>query len=196
MQSPFEGSLVRLRAREPADAPFFHRVLNDPEITQYILMRYPISLGEERKYLESLPAQNWERTAFSIDTLAGELIGSCALRGGNPEDRCATLGIWIGEKRHWNSGYGTDTMRVLCRFGFDHMNLHRIELEVFADNPRALRVYEKLGFRTEGCRRDADYRYSCYRDIVVMGLLREEFVEGRSRHHSPSPARPGEGAGG
>ena len=176
MQSPFEGRLVRLRAREPEDAPFFHRVLNDPEVTQYILMRYPVSLAEERRYLAALPGQTWERTAFCVETLDGDLIGSCALRGESPENRAALLGIWIGDKHRWNGGYGTDAMQLLCRFGFEHMNLHRIELEVFADNPRALRVYEKVGFKTECCRRDADYRYGRYRDIVVMGLLPDELV--------------------
>ncbi len=177
MKSPFEGNLVRLRAREPEDAPFFHRVLNDPEITRNVLMRYPISLREERSYLEALPALGWERCAFAIETLAAELIGSCALRGGGPENRAATLGIWIGAKQYRDGGYGTDAMRVLCRFGFDHMNLHRIDLEVFAENPRAQHVYEKLGFRVEGVKRDADYRYGKYRDIVVMGLLARELVQ-------------------
>ena len=177
MNSPFEGRLVRLRAREPGDAAFFHRVLNDPEITQYVLMRYPISMKTERSYLDALPALGWETAAFVIETLGGESIGSCALRGGAPEDRSALLGIWIGEKQYWNGGYGTDAMRVLCRFGFEHMNLHRISLEVFSDNPRAKHVYEKLGFRVEGLRREADFRYGKYRDIVMMGLIEGEMAD-------------------
>jgi RimJ/RimL family protein N-acetyltransferase len=175
MNSPFEGSLIRLRAREVADLERFHRWFNDPEVTQYITMRYPISVAAERKHLETMTAASFEGAGFSVDTLEGEHIGWCGLHGGSPEDRSASLGISIGEKQYWNGGYGTDAMRVLCRFGFEHMNLHRIELHVFTDNPRAQRVYEKVGFRPEGCLREADYRYGDYRDIVVMGLLRDEF---------------------
>lgn len=175
-QSPFEGSLVRLRAREESDVERYHRWLNDPEVTRYISMRYPISVEQERKYLESMGPLGFDHALFSIETLGGEHIGWCGLHGGSPENRGASLGIAIGEKAYWNGGYGTDAMRVLCRFGFEHMNLHRIELDVFSDNPRAQRVYEKVGFRVEGCRREADYRYGVYRDIVHMGLLRDELA--------------------
>ncbi|MEX0782320.1 MAG: GNAT family protein [Dehalococcoidia bacterium] len=177
MKSPFEGQLVRLRAREVDDLDRYHRWLNDPEVTQHVMMRYPISVAFERNYLESVAPTSFELALFSMDTLAGEHIGWCGLHGSSPEDRSASLGIAIGEKSYWNGGYGTDAMRVLCRFGFEHMNLHRIELNVFDDNPRAQRVYEKIGFKVEGCRREADYRYGRHRDIVVMGLLRGELVE-------------------
>ncbi len=175
-QSPFEGKLVRLRAREEGDLERYHRWLNDPELTQYIMMRYPLSMAEERNYLANIPPVSFEDAPFSIETLAGEHIGSCALHRGSPEDRSASLGIFVGEKQLWSGGYGTDAMRVLCRFGFEQMNLERIELQVFEDNPRAQRVYEKVGFKVEGCRREADYRYGRYRGIVVMGLLREDLT--------------------
>jgi RimJ/RimL family protein N-acetyltransferase len=92
----------------------------------------------------------------------------------SPENRSARLGIAIGAKARWDGGYGTDAMRVLCRFGFDMMNLHRIELDVYADNLRAEHVYEKVGFRVEGRRREALYKFGRYHDVVVMGLLEGE----------------------
>jgi RimJ/RimL family protein N-acetyltransferase len=174
-QSPFEGRLVRLRAREVDDLERYQQWLNDAEVTQYVMMRYPISVTQERRYLEDAGPTDFYSALFSIDTREGKHIGWCGLHNGSPEDRSASLGIAIGEKAYWNGGYGTDAMRVLCRFGFEQMNLVRIELQVFADNPRAQRVYEKIGFKVEGCRREADYRYGRYRDIVIMGLLREEF---------------------
>jgi RimJ/RimL family protein N-acetyltransferase len=158
----------------------YHRWLNDPEVTQYIEVRYPISLEQERKFVASTSSADYDAARFAIETLDGEHIGSCALRGSSPEDRSADLGITIGDKNFWNGGYGTEAMRLLCQFGFEHMNLHRIELHVFADNPRAQRVYEKVGFQVEGRLRDADYRYGHYRDIVVMGLLRGELLEAES----------------
>jgi len=54
------------------------------------------------------------------------------------------------------------------------MNLHRIELEVFADNARAVHVYEKVGFHMEGTRRRAIFKFGRYQDLHVMGLLEEE----------------------
>jgi RimJ/RimL family protein N-acetyltransferase len=67
-----------------------------------------------------------------------------------------------------------DAMRVVCRFGFEMMNLQRIELEVYADNARAVHVYEKVGFRLEGTRRHAVFKRGRYHDMHVMGLLEGE----------------------
>jgi RimJ/RimL family protein N-acetyltransferase len=67
-------------------------------------------------------------------------------------------------------------MRTLCRFGFRHLNLQRIELNVFSVNPRALRVYERVGFKVEGTRRRSQFVGGLYVDSYVMGLLSEELA--------------------
>ncbi|HKS92694.1 MAG TPA: GNAT family protein, partial [Tepidiformaceae bacterium] len=70
--------------------------------------------------------------------------------------------------------YGTDTMRTVCRFGFEVMNLHRIELDVSERNKRAIAVYERVGFKVEARRRHARFKFGAYVDVVVMGLLEGE----------------------
>lgn len=173
--TPFEGKLVRLRAREPEDEPWFYRWINDHDVREHLEARYAFSHAQEREFLSTPAEVGYEKAGFGIETLAGgQLIGSCALRDTSPENRSAELGIMIGEKSYWDGGYGTDAMRVLCRFGFEMMNLHRIELEVFAENARARHVYEKIGFRTEASLRDSRYRNGRYIDVVVMGLLEGE----------------------
>lgn len=175
MESPFEGRLVRLRAREPGDEPLLYRWFNDPEVTEHLTVRYPVSHEQERDYIEHAGAINYERASFAVETISeGRLIGGTGLEKSSPENRRATLGIALGDKQFWNGGYGTDTMRVVCRFGFETMNLHRIDLEVYARNARARRVYEKVGFHQEGVLRQAVYTRGRYEDIVVMGLLEGE----------------------
>jgi len=171
---PFEGKLVRLRAREPEEEPDTYRWFNDPEVTEFLTARYPFSHRQEREFLESVSTPGYHGAEFAIETLDGAYIGGCGITAGRPENREGTLGIAIGDKSYWNGGYGTDAMRVLCRFGFDMMNLHRIQLEVFSENARAIRVYEKIGFRVEGVRREAFYKYGRYLDVMVMGLLEGE----------------------
>ena len=172
---PFEGALIRLRAREITDEPFIYRWLNDPEVTRHILVRYPFSHGEEEAYLRANSTPGYENLGLTIEDRAdGHPIGTAALRRTSPENRSAGLAITIGEKSYWDGGYGTDTMRTLCRFGFETMNLHRIELDVFVTNARAIHVYEKIGFQREGLRREADFRFGAYRDIVMMSLLAGE----------------------
>lgn len=175
MKSPFEGELVRLRARELQDAEDTRRWLNDPNVSLFINVRYPQSLAAQRKRLGEQPPPNYVSALFAIEARSdGRHIGNCGLHAASPEDRLAELGIAIGEADYRGGGYGTDAMRTLCRFGFDVMNLNRIELRVFNDNPRALRVYQKIGFQLESCLRDADFRQGRYRDVLWMGLLRGE----------------------
>jgi RimJ/RimL family protein N-acetyltransferase len=173
--SQFEGTLVRLRAREPEDGDLLFAWFNDPEVTEHLGgERYPISRATEREFLARATA-SYQSAAFAVETLAeGRLIGGVDLRTSDPANRSATLGIAIGDKTYWDGGYGTDTMRTACRFGFESMNLHRIELTTSAENLRARRVYQKVGFREEGLLRDHRFVRGRYVDTIVMGLLEGE----------------------
>lgn len=175
MGSPFEGRLVRLRAREPEDEPLLYQWFNDSEVTQHLTIRYPLSHAQEREFIEGASRIGYNHASFGVETIAERrLIGGLELGKVSPENRSALLGIAIGDKKFWDGGYGTDAMRVLCRFGFEMMNLHRIELEVFSENARAAHVYEKVGFRLEGTRRSAVFKSGRYQDVHVMGLLEGE----------------------
>ena len=84
--------------------------------------------------------------------------------------------IWIA-RPWWSGGFGTDAVRTICRFGFDHVNLHRITLFVNASNAQAVRAYEKVGFRHEGRLREATFVDGARDDQLVMGLLGEDLIE-------------------
>ena len=104
---------------------------------------------------------------------SGEAIGLCALEAIDSRTRAAELGIWIG-RPHWDRGYGTDATRTICRYGVRSLNLHRIQLHVIRDNTRAVRAYEKAGFRPEGTLREAMFLGGRRVDLLVMGLLSRE----------------------
>jgi len=172
---PLEGKLVRLRSSEPEDEPLLFEWFNDPEVTEFLLARYPFSHQQEKEFIERTSVVGYANASFAVETLAERrLIGGCTLRANRPEDRRAELGIALGDKACWDGGYGTDTMLTLCRFGFEEMNLHRIELWVYAENARARHVYEKVGFKEEGNRREAIYQGGRYRDEILMGLIEGE----------------------
>jgi RimJ/RimL family protein N-acetyltransferase len=175
LQSPFEGRLVRLRALEPEDEPNLYEWYNDYEVTQHLMLRYPLSHATERQFIErqAQPAQAGTHFAICLKE-DGRLIGGSGLTVALPENREARLGIAIGDKSYWDRGYGTDAMRTICRFGFEQMNMHRIELDVYSHNERARKVYEKVGFQVEGCRRQAVFKYGRYLDVIVMGVLEGE----------------------
>ena len=169
------GKQIRLRAIEREDIPIFVRWLNDPEVRQYLEMYLPMSAAEEEQWFEAQLKDDTSRI-FGIETEEGRLIGNIGLHKLDWKNRNALLGIVIAEKEYWGRGYGTDAVTTLLDFAFNEMNLHRVSLSVFEFNERAVRCYEKCGFRHEGRAREALFRDGSYHDHFLMAILREEFI--------------------
>ena len=176
---------LRLRAAEKADIPMFIRWISDPEVTEHLLLRLPMSLAEEEIWFENMIARPAAEHVFVIEARippseAGAEalwlpIGNTSFISILEIDRCAEIGIMLGEKSWWNKGYGTETMRTMLRHGFETLNLHRIWLQVYANNQRGMRAYEKAGFRREGIYREGHYQAGKYHDIILMSILRQEW---------------------
>jgi RimJ/RimL family protein N-acetyltransferase len=110
-----EGRLVRLRALEPTDAERAYMWINDREVTQYLMARYPFSLEFEKDWLAGASKTNdFGEMRLAIETKDGVHIGNCGLHRARPEDRHAELGILIGEKDYWSNGYGTTPLSPCC----------------------------------------------------------------------------------
>lgn len=89
----------------------------------------------------------------------------------------AYVGIGLGEQDCWGKGYGTDAMRLILKYAFTELNLFRVSLNVFEYNPRAIRSYEKAGFKHEGRIREFLHKDGKYYDLIYMGILRSEWQE-------------------
>ena len=172
------GERLRLRAIEREDLPRFVTWLNDPEVRRGLCLYLPLSQGEEEKWFENMMSLPPPEHAMMIEIRDGETwspVGDCGFIKIDWRNRSGELGIFIGEKQYWNQGYGAEAMRLLLRHGFDTLNLHRIFLRVFENNPRAIRSYEKTGFVQEGRMRQAEYQDGEYHDVVLMSVLHPEW---------------------
>jgi len=180
-ESVIHGEKVRLRAIEREDIPRFLKWLNDPGVRHYLSMYLPLSRAQAEEWFER-QLKNERARVFAIETMEGEHIGNIGLHDISWKDRCAELGIFIGESDFWGQGYGTDAIRTLLRLAFQEMGLHRVSLRVFDFNPRAIRCYQKCGFRQEGCLREAHFTEGRYHDVLIMSVLDREFIlpEGHS----------------
>jgi RimJ/RimL family protein N-acetyltransferase len=114
---------------------------------------------------------------FAIQTLEDDqLVGFIGLEGDIFPNRDAFVGIGIGERELWGKGYGTDAMKVILRYAFQELNLRKVSLDAFEYNPRAIRSYEKTGFVHEGRVRKFLLREGQRWDLILMGILREEWL--------------------
>lgn len=176
----FTGKLVRLVSEDPQTiAEAYHRWGRDSEYLRLMdwgpARRHSVKSSKEwiEKMLEKEQA---ELFFFMLRTLEDDrLIGDIGLGGCQWNQGEAWVGIAIGERDYWGKGYGTDAIRILLRYAFNELNLHRVTLNVFEYNQRAVRSYEKAGFVVEGRERQFLRRDGRRWDVIYMGILREEW---------------------
>jgi RimJ/RimL family protein N-acetyltransferase len=182
MKDIFTGKLVRLSAFDPEEmSKAFTRWYLNSEYFR-LLNSSPHRMKSAKSTIkwmeEEVSEMSLESYYFSIRTLEdSKLIGEIGLDVVNWPGRDAFVALGIGETEYWNKGYGTDVMNVLLRFAFTEINLRRVSLGVFEYNPRAIRSYEKAGFRHEGRLRRLLNREGRRWDNLFMGILREEWLE-------------------
>lgn len=171
------GADVLLRPPERADIPLFVAWLNDYETSRHLTTRAPLSLPlEERWFEDMLTRQGKDAYHFVICLLVDRrAIGTAALFGLDLLNGQAGFGIFIGDRTLLNRGLGTDALEAISDFGFGELRLERIWLDVFTENARAKRSYEKAGFSVEGTLRHDMYRGGRFQDVYRMSLLRAEW---------------------
>jgi len=156
------------------DAPRLFRWINDRDQVLFNAPYHPVHEGQHRKWLDALEGRS-DSVIFGIRRRrSGTLVGVCQLTAIDRIHRTAQLQIRIGDVRARDRGIGTEAVRQLVRFAFADQNLHRVSLHVFADNRRAIRVYEKAGFTREGRLRKAAHIDGRYVDVIAMGILRSD----------------------
>ena len=182
MKDIFTGNLVRLSAVDPEEmSKAFARWDRNSEYFRLLnSSARPLRSASSRakRMEEQVGETSLEDYNFSIRTLGEDkLIGEIGLEVENWPGREAFVGLGIGETDYWGKGYGIDVMNVILRYAFTELNLNRVTLTVFEYNPRAIRSYEKAGFRHEGRLRDLLNREGRRWDELFMGILREEWLE-------------------
>ena len=164
------------RNSESEEVEKFTECLNDFETTDYIGRSACITtLESEREYFEKENNKNYNFFIVTLDR--DKLIGTIGLERYNPINRTATLGIFIGDKEYRSKGYGTEAIKLILDFGFNYLNINNIKLELMGFNERALKCYQKCGFKEYGRRRQSKFINGKYYDTIEMDILAEEFKE-------------------
>lgn len=167
--------LVSLRPITEADTDKIVRWRNAPSVMEHFIYRTPLTAADHLNWLHNR-VQTGEVAQFIItDTDTGEDVGSVYLRDIDTHNKKCEYGIFIGEEGCRGKGIGTAAARLALQYAFEALQLNRVFLRVFADNPRAIKSYEKAGFRREGTfREDVIIDGKAY-DMVFMGILKQEW---------------------
>jgi RimJ/RimL family protein N-acetyltransferase len=160
-----------LRPVAEDDAPGLLALVADPEGNRLTATR-DLDLSEEaaRQWYGSRAEHDDRIDLAVVDRSTGEYAGEVVLNELDRANRSCNfrIGLLPGFR---DRGLGSEATRLIVDYGFDDLGLHRIELEVFAFNPRGRHVYEKAGFVYEGTRRDALLWEGEWVDAIDMSIL-------------------------
>jgi diamine N-acetyltransferase len=178
----YYGEKIRLRAIEREDLPRYVEWFADSAVSENLASQLPMSLTHEERWYEEILKHPVEEQPLAIDLKRSrgkwEHIGGAGYHFLDQRNRLAECGLFIGPRRCWSRGYGRDALLTLLRYGFETLNLNRVQLQVMEFNRRAIRLYEKVGFVREGARREAHFHRGRYWDMLLFSILRREW-EGR-----------------
>lgn len=176
MARMLEGELVRLREVRRGDLDVIADNYNDPDVVRYLsFWDGPYGRDDAVEVFEKWRALPVPERPMAIARIEDDTyVGQCGLHNISARHRSAGFGVAIWSPDARGKGYGTEATWLLCDHAFQTLNLHRVQLSVFANNPRAMRCYEKVGFVQEGRRREAWWVDGGWVDIITMGVLRSD----------------------
>jgi aminoglycoside 6'-N-acetyltransferase len=171
MASPLNGQRVLLRPVEASDLPAFIALFRAPGMEQW----WP---GADREKLAREHIEHKDDVTVYAVVIDGAVLGLIqSWEETEPDYRHAGIDIALHPDIH-EQGLGTDAVRTLARHLFESENHHRVTIDPAADNARAIRCYEKVGFRPVGIMRKYERGHDgTFHDGLLMDLLRDELTE-------------------
>lgn len=169
---------LQLRCFNIEDAEVMHKSLNNKEINFLTGTKRSFTYQEVVRYIQA-SIKDPNRCDFIIESVDNNTkkygeISFCDIDWGNLS---AHFRIALYDVNLFGKGIGTQASSCLLQYGFHTLKLHRVDLEVFSYNERAIQLYKKLGFKQEGAKRDALLWEGQYYDAILMGLLAPEFKQ-------------------
>lgn len=171
-----DGYIMRLAEKADAECYWKNYDPLDPEVARLTGCKETFTREEVLSFFYR-SIEDEDRYFFLVFDPEGNVIGESVLNEIDVDLRCANFRIGIFHAAERGKGIGTWMVSTTRDFAFEELHLHRLELDVFSFNPRAIRAYRKAGFREEGVRRDAVRNGDGYGDDVLMSILEDEWRE-------------------
>lgn len=170
-----EGKRIYLSPLNIEDAETYLKWLNDRSVTEGTHGVHRVYNIEIEKEWISNELQKGKYTFGIVLKENDKLIGNCGIMNPNFIDGTAQLGIFIGEEKYRNNGYGSEALKLLLDYGFNILRLHNISLDVFSFNKRAINCYKKIGFKEYGRRHECYFLDGKYHDEISMEILVDDY---------------------
>ena len=169
------GGRVYLSPISTEDAMQYVEWLSDFETAKYVGQYTRIhTMANEFAWING-PGNSNEYNFAIIEKESDKLLGNIGLVNIKNINRTAEMGVFIGDKEYLSKGYGSEAIMLILDYGFNFLNLNNIMLKAFSFNERAIKAYEKCGFKIFGIWKEAVYFNGEYVDDVYMNILKKDF---------------------
>jgi ribosomal-protein-alanine N-acetyltransferase len=169
------GPTLTLRYAGPGDAPAMFELARDPEVTRFFAWSYERPADAE-EWIAALPARRDAGALLDFLVVHRERgpVGVTGLSELSRRDRRATVGTWFG-RAHWGTGMNRESKALVAALAFGPLGLERLTAYTSRGNPRSQAALERAGFVREGVLRAFHRHPSGVHDVVVFGLLRDDW---------------------
>lgn len=172
-----ETERLILRRMDIGDSEDVFEYASDEEVSKYVAWDLHKSIDDSRRYLR-LMMKKYRKFRIGdwgiVLKSNGKLIGSCGFVNWNCEHNCAEIG-YVLSRKYWNSGIMTEAVKRVIKFGFEEMNLNRIEGYHMIENVASERVMQKAGMTFEGVIRERFLAKGSYHDVKLYSILKKDF---------------------
>lgn len=172
-----QGDKIYLRGYEMRDKEAVFAGAHEPVGARLTGTHGTFTMAQIEAYIEMNQKADGSRYGWVICLPDDTVVGEVVINEIDTDNRSSSIRIAIYDPKYFGKGYGTEAMRLAVDFGFKQANLHRIELGVYDFNPRAIHVYEKVGFTLEGTLRDTLFWEGEYHNEFIMSILEHEWEQ-------------------
>lgn len=176
MQITFPSSRLRMRPILISDLEPIHGLLRLPETDRFNALGIPEGISETRsnvsQWIQDAESSNQFTLAIELET-DNSLIGLLGLKVSYPKYRRAEIWYKLHPK-NWGQGFATEAAQAAVRYGFDELDLHRIEAGVAVENLASIRVLEKVGMTREGRTRKSLPLKTGFSDTFLYAILKDD----------------------
>lgn len=171
------GDKIYLRGITLADAnDNYCNWLNDKEVTKGLASGHkPATKEDVEQYIKNV-LNDPGKIMFAICSSDNNLhIGNIKIDNFDYIAGTCELGVLIGDKNYWGKGVGTEACNLVLRYAFNTLNLRKVTLSVYGNNPAAIALYEKIGFQKEGNLKNHVFIDGEYHDKIYMSIFKSTF---------------------
>ncbi len=168
-----KGEYVGLRSVEKNDLPILLEWRNQPEYRQFFREYRELNLENQNRWFDIKVMEDSSTIMFTIiDLQNGEILGACGLCYIDWINRNADFSIYIGKDNIYiDKKYAYDAARVMMKYGFEELNLHRLWTELYDFDNKKIAMFTELGFEQEGCHRETHWTHGKWCNSVFFSLL-------------------------